>query len=271
MPGRAIWKAVVRVGEIEMPVKLYSGIQDVDVHFRLLHDRDRAPVKQMMVSPDSGGEVSSENIQKGAPLGRGRFVVLTDEELASVEPEESRVIEVVRFVPTQALDVAFYDRPYWLGPDGRDDGTYWALVDALSSEEREGIARWVMRKRAYTGALRVRDERLVLITTRHAGEVIEPDEAPKPTGRAPDPKEMAMAEQLVAMLEGPFEPEQYRDEYRDRVLELVKRKARGEKVVLPKIVPKPASAPSLTDALRKSLSAVSTAASPRRAKRRAHG
>jgi len=236
MPARAIWKAVIRFGDVEVPVKLYSGIQDTGPHFRLLHDRDRAPLKQKMV-----------------------------------EPEDSRFIDVVHFVPTAALDHAFYGRPYWLGPDGPHDGTYWALVDALSSEDREGIARWVMRKRAYTGALRVREDHLVLITTRHVGEVVEPAEIKPPGGRAPDPKELRMAQQLVGMLEGRFEPEQYHDEYRERVLELVRRKGRGEKIVTPKVVAKPAVGPNLAAALQKSIAAASGKGTRAHAKRRAHG
>ena len=268
MAARAIWKGSIHFGDIDVPVKLYAAVQDSGVHFRLLHNRDRAPVAQKMVNPHGEEDVRRERIQMAAPVARGRFVVLTAEELASLEPEPSRVIEIVCFVPATALDHAFYDRPYWLGPDGGRDGGYWALVQALSDQRREGIAHWVMRKRAYTGALRVRDDRLVLITTRHAGEVIEPTEMTVPTGRAPDAKELDMARQLVATLEGPFEPDQYRDEYRERVLDLVRRKARGQRIAAPPVAHKRAPS-SLVQALRNSLAA---AGAPGRTRtRRAHG
>lgn len=270
MAARAIWKGAIGFGDVEVPVKLYSAVQDAGVHFRLLHDRDHAPVVQRMVNPRHGKEVRRESTRMAAPVARGRFVVLTPEELASIEPEPSRVIEIVRFVPEAALDHAYYDRPYWLAPDGRRDGGYWALVQALSDEHREGIARWVMRKRAYTGALRVRDDRLVLITTRHGGEVVEPAEVATPAGRAPTAQELAMARQLVGMLEGGFEPEQYRDEYRDRVLELVRRKARGEKIPVTR-PPHKRPVSNLVQALRKSLAASTPAAKGRERGRRAHG
>ena len=99
MATRAIWRAAIAFGDVEIPVKLYAGVQDTTVHFRLLHDKDLAPVKQMMVEPDSGKPVASDEIQRGALVKRGRFVVLTPEEIASIEPEESRQITVERFVP----------------------------------------------------------------------------------------------------------------------------------------------------------------------------
>jgi DNA end-binding protein Ku len=278
MATRAIWRAAVVFGDVEVPVKLYAGVQDATVHFRLLHDKDLAPVKQMMVASESGKAVASEEIQRGALVAPGRFVVLTPEEVATVEPKESRQITVARFVPEAALDHAYYDRPYWLGPDGARDDAYWALVEALRADKREGIAHWVMRKRAYSGALRVRDDRLVLITTRHAGEVVSPAEVKRPSGRAPDRKELAMARQLVAAMESPFDPAAYHDEYRERVLELLRRKAKGEKVPAVRAAAKHAPS-NLEDALRKSIAAVgaparrpaATTRTPARRGKRRHG
>ena len=259
MATRAMWRAAITFGDIEIPVKLYAGAQDTTVHFRLLHDKDLAPVKQLMVTTESDEPVLPESIQRGAVVGRGRFVVLTPEEIASVEPKESRQIRIERFIPEAALDRAYYDRPYWLGPDGADDGGYWALVEALRGQKREGIAHWVLRKRAYIGALRVRGDHLVLITTRHAGEVVSAADVERPTGRQPEAKELAMARQLVAAMESPFDPAEYRDEYRARVLNLLERKGAGERVPTMHSAAKRA-APSLEDALRKSLAAVGSPA-----------
>jgi DNA end-binding protein Ku len=269
MSTRAIWKASLKLDRLEIPIKLYAAVHDSTVHFRLLHDRDRAPVKQKMVTPDEGRAVQSGDVEMGAPIAPGRFVVLSDDDLAAVEPQDSRTIEVVRFIPAANLDHAYYHRAYWLGPDGTD-GAYWALVEALSRQPREGIARWVMRKRAYTGALRVREDHLVLITLRHIGEVVEPKVIKAPAHRATDAKELAMARQLVGMLEGPFTPDEYRDEYRDRVLDLIRRKARGQKIAKRRIVSKKAPS-SLMHALRQSIEAASATESESRGTRRAHG
>jgi DNA end-binding protein Ku len=292
MTARAIWKATVEFGDIEIPIKLYSAIQDSTVHFRLLDDRNQEPVKQKMVesgadivagnepdvdvedAPSSSRfarapEVPAQEIRKGAPVGPGRFVVLTDEELASIEPKESRSIEVFRFIPTAALDHAYYNRAYWLGPDG-ESGAYWALVEALTEQKREGLTRWVMRKRAYVGALRVRGDHLMLITLRHIGEVVSPKELRPSGGKTPDPRELEMARQLVGMLEDTFDPRAYHDEYRDRVLELIERKKRGQTIAAVKPKAKPATS-SLVQALEKSIAAAGGTPRTRRTRRAAHG
>ena len=252
MAARAIWKAVIRVGGEEVPVKLYSAVEEHSVHFRLLHAKDEVPVKQKMIHPDTGKEVAYGEIRKAYPLSRERLVVLDDEDLESLEPEASRDIEVTRFVDPEEIDHRWYERPYYLGPDG-SDGAYFALAEALEASKKEGVARWVMRKKDYIGSLRAEDGYLRLIVLRHAEEVIVAEELPAPEGRALNKKELAMAEQLVDALSGKFDPSEYRDEYRERVLELVETKAKGGKVKLKKFRPRPAAEESLDQVLAASL------------------
>jgi DNA end-binding protein Ku len=224
--ARAIWKGVIRIGDLAVPVKLYSGVQDRGVSFRLL-DRDTLrPVKQRMVNPVTGDVVPSEEVRRGFEVEEGVFVVLNDEELESVRPQPSRDIELTRFLDPAVIDHQWYDRPYHLGPD-EDVAAYYALVDALVRTGKEGLARWTMRNKEYVGALRSEDDHLVLISLRNAGEVISASALEPPGGREPDPKELSMAEQLVAALEDEFDPAHYRDEYRERVLDLVAAKAEG--------------------------------------------
>ncbi len=250
--ARAIWKGVIRFGGVAVPVKLYSAVQDRNVHFRLLHDRDRTPLKQRMVDPVSGDVVPYEEIRKGYETEDGAFVMLEPEELEELEPDSSRDIEITRFVPPSRINHQWYDRPYYLGPDG-DDSSYFALADALERKEVEGLARWTMRKKAYVGALRLEDAYPMLITLRHAGEVLSASELPQPGGRAPDAREVAMARQLIGMLEADYDPTEWRDEYRDRVLDLVETKARGGKVKVERIVEKKPKQKSLEAMLRASL------------------
>lgn len=227
--ARAIWKGVLRFGQAEVPVKLYSAVQDRSVHFRLLNERTGHPVKQRMVDPSSGKEVPYDEIRRGYEVEEGVFVMLDEEELEELQPEKSRDIELTRFLPPEAIDHQWYDRPYHLGPDD-DDAAYFALVQALGREGREGVARWTMRNKEYTGALRVVDGHLMLITLRHAEEVVPASELEAPSGRKPDARELKMARQLVSALESEFDPSEWRDEYRDRVLELVQAKAEGKTV-----------------------------------------
>lgn len=227
--ARAIWKGVITFGDVEVPVKLYSAVQDRGIHFRLLHEKDLVPVRQEMINPDTGEAVAHESIRRGFEVERGEYVILEDDELEALEPKASRTIEITRFVDPADVDHQWYDRPYYLGPDD-DAADYFALAAALEKSGKEGIARWVMRKKEYHGALRVRDGRLAMVTLRSPEEVVPASTLGTPGGREPDQRELRMAQQLVEALEGPFDPEAFRDEYRDRVLELVEAKAAGRKV-----------------------------------------
>jgi DNA end-binding protein Ku len=260
MAARAIWKGTIRFGDVEVPVKLYSAVQDRSVHFRLLHAKDLQPVRQQMVNPDTGKVVEYEDVQRAFETESGDLVMLEPEELAGLEPEPSRDIEVTRFVEPAVISHQWYDRPYFLGPDG-DDEAYFALVEALRKQAVEGVARWVMRKKEYVGALRIEDDHLMLITLRHAGEVVPASALDAPAGRALDKREVNMAVQLVSALEDDLDMTEFRDEYRDRVMELVEAKAEGKVIRFPE-APKREADASLEEMLAKSVKA---------AKRRASG
>jgi DNA end-binding protein Ku len=225
MAARAIWKGEIKLGSNKLPVKLYSAVTDRSVRFHIL-DKHKTRVKQHMVQPDNGDEVSSDKIQKGFEIEPGRFVIVTDEDLKSLEPKASREIEITEFVPPEKISQQWYERPYYLGPDG-DVKDYFAFAEALEKREREGIAHWVMRNKPYVGALRAQDGYLVLVTLRSANEVILAKDLPKPAGREPSKKELEMAKHLVSLLEGEFNPKDFKDEYRERVLEFIERKAKG--------------------------------------------
>jgi DNA end-binding protein Ku len=254
--ARAIWKGVITFGDIEVPVKLYSAIQERTVHFRLLHDSDEEPVRQRMVNPDSGKHVEAEQIRKGYEVEPGTFVLLEPDELEAAAPPSSRDIEVDSFFPTDAIPHAYFERAYYLGPDG-DEDAYFTLARALEDSERQGFARWVMRKRYYAGALRPHDGYIMLMTLRNANEVVPASALPAPGGRKPDEREIKMAKQLVSALEGDFDIEEYDDEYRKRVMSLVKTKAKGGTIELKKYkAKKETEAASLADILAQSLEGV---------------
>ncbi|MEQ9379264.1 MAG: Ku protein [Pirellulales bacterium] len=227
MASRAIWKAVIRVGEGELPVKLYSAVQDQAIHFHLLHDQDLVRIKQRLVNPNTDATVAYEDTQRGVEVGSQKIVILEQAELEALVPEESRDINVGPFIPRGEIGHQSYDRPYYLGPDGNEDD-YFAFAQALAKSEREGIAQWTMRKKAYVGSLLERDGYLMLITLRHAGEVIDSSELTPPEGRALEKKEQQLARQLVEALTDDFEPDEYQDTYRERVRKLINAKQRNE-------------------------------------------
>lgn len=227
--ARAMWKGTLRVGSHDVPVKFYSAAVDRTVRFRLLDEESGRPVKQRMVEPSSGDVVPYDEIRRGFPLDGRRFVVLDDDDLEALEPESSRTVEVDRFYDPSVITHPWYDRPYHLGPDG-DPEAYYALVDALEAEGKEGLAHWTMRKKEYVGALRAVDGHLVMVTLRHADEVVPASALEAPRGREPEEKELEMARRLVDALAGPFDAEDFDDEHRARVLELVEAKAQGKTI-----------------------------------------
>ena len=235
-------------------MKLYSAVQDRTVRFHILEEKSKQRVKQHMVETESGKEVETREIQKGFEVEPGTFVILDEEELAKLEPEASREIEITQFVPPSQIPPEYFDRPYYLGPDG-DKAAYFAFAAALKNKEREGVARWVMRKQPYVGALRAVDDYLMLFTLRNAEEVLSAKDLPKPSGRAPDKKELAMATQLVELLKGEFDAKEFKDEYRERVMEFVEKKAKGHKPRL-KLVKAKKKTTSLDKVLSKSIEAL---------------
>lgn len=251
MTARAIWKGELKVDSVRVPVKLYAAVKDQTVRFHILEQRSKTRVKQHMINPDSGEEVANDEIQKGFEVEPGTFVILNEEELAGLEPKGTREIEIKQFVPPAAIAPEYYDRPYYLGPDG-NESSYFALAAALRNQNREGVARWVMRKQPYIGALRAEGDHLLLFTLRNTEEVLSAKDLPRPAGRAPDKKELSMAKQLVELLKGEFDPKDYQNEYRQRVMEFVEKKAKGRAPKL-RLVKNKRGAASLDKILSKSI------------------
>lgn len=227
MTPRAMWKAVVQLGSLEVPVKLYAAVEQRDVHFRLLHREDQVPVAQRMVDPRTDEPVAAEAVRRGIEVSPGRWVTFTEEELASTVPPPSRTIEILRCVPRGSIDLAWFGRPYHLGPDG-SPGEAAALAAALRESERVGIARWVMRSKRYFGMLEAGESHLALVSMRPASEAVGVDQLGMPeTTATTRPAERTLARQLIEALDAPFEPSELRDEYRDRVEELIAAKRAG--------------------------------------------
>ena len=245
-----MWKGVLRIAKLSVPVTVHAAVEDAAVHFHLLHEADGARVHQRMVNPVTGEARSDGEVHRGFEVSPGTFVLLTDEELGSLEPEASRDVVLHSCVPRAAIEPAWYDRPYYLAPDGNSE-SYHALREALAAKDAVGIAHWVMRKRQYHGAIVPHGDQLLAVTLRTLDEVLK---APKvePMQRAACGRELAMAEQLVEALAGDFVPDEYEDEHRARVRALIEAKAHGRKPAKAK-APRRVPQRSLGDALEASL------------------
>lgn len=253
MAARAVWKAVVRMGDVATPVKLYSAVQDRSVRFRLLERSSQTPVSQHFFDPVAGQVVPFDATRRGFVTDDDELVLLEPTELSALEPEASRDIDVLQFVPPETIDHRWYVRPYYLGPDG-DLPRYTALAAALAAVAREGVAHWTMRKKAYVGALRLHSGYPVLVTLRSVDEVVPVEHVERPAWKPLDDRQVKMARQLIEMLAAPFEPDAYRDAYRERVEELIEAKREGERP-MPPIPRKKRHVRDLDQALERSLSA----------------
>ena len=251
MAARAMWKADLALGEIKVPVKLYAAVRDTKVHFRLLHAADHAPVKQQMVDPETEQPVPYEATKKAVAVDRGVYVLLTEEEQAALAPKPSRLISVEEVVASGKVDERWFDRPYYLGPDG-DDESYFALAEALKKREAVGIAHWVLRNKRYVGALQASGGYLLLDTLRYAQEIVEVTAVQPNANRAPDKREIALAEQLIGALEDRFDASEFHDEYQDQLKAMLAAKAAGKVVRFPK-APKRKHEDSLVASLQASL------------------
>jgi DNA end-binding protein Ku len=229
MTARALWKGVIVLGKTRVPVRLLSAVRERDVHFRLLHEKDRAPVRQSMVRRDTGEDVPREQTRRGYEVEPGIFVIFDKDELDALQPSESRDIEFTQLVPRGSVGSYWYERPYWLAADTGGTADYAALAAALEKDGHDAVVTWVMRGQKRVGVLRPRAGMLLVGTLRPADEVVSPEKLEAPEAQEPDAKELRLAEQLVSALASPFEPGKYREEYQDRVRQLIEAKARGRK------------------------------------------
>lgn len=232
---RAIWSGAISFGLVTVPVRLYSAVSKKAVRFNQLDGRTGARIKRKWVSALDGEEVPSDELVRGYEVTSGNYVTVTDEELRSLDPEASRSIEIVEFVDESEIEPLMYDNAYFLEPDELAAKAYKVLVEALDKADKVAIARIVMRNKEYLAAVRPSNGVLVLSTMVYADEVnsLEGiDGFTKLEQIEVSDAEIEMAEQLIATLDADFDAGRYTDGYRERVLELIQRKADGEEVVI---------------------------------------
>ena len=252
MPS-AIWSGSVGFGLVQVPVRLVTATRSRDVSFNQLEEGTGARIRYKKVSDATGEEVTPDRIQKGYEISKGRYVVVEAEELASLAPKASHTIDIEEFVDLAEIDPVYFEQPYYLVPDDKGKKAYRLLVDAMEELEKVAIGRIVIRAKERLVAIRPLDGLLCVETMRYADEVVARD------GLAPEDVEVAdreitMARQLIESLAvDHFEPEKFRDEYREQVLDLVERKAAGEEIVAQPAAEAPAKVLDLVAALEASL------------------
>jgi len=255
---RPIWSGAISFGLVNVPVKLYSAVSRKTVRFHQLHDQTGVRIQQKRIDPTTGEEVPYEHVVKGYELAPDRYVVVTPDELEALDPEKTRTIDIEDFVDLDEIDPIYYDHPYYLVPGAGAEKAFALLRDAMEQSGKVAIARVVIRSKESLVAIRPKGHVMTMSTMLFDDEVIDGeslDEAPE-NGAKTTKRELEMAQQLIESLTGDFEPGKYRDTYRERVLDLVERKAAGEEIAVQPAAEEPAKVPDLMAALEASLAAV---------------
>jgi DNA end-binding protein Ku len=249
---RSIWNGTVTFGLVNVPIKLYTATESKSVSFREVHIRDGARIEHRRICSKEGRDVPYDDVVKGYGVSEGKFVVLDDDEVKAAAGDRGKVVALDEFVDAAAIDPVFHDRTYYAGA-GDAPEAYRLLHEALRRSKKAGIGRFTFHDREYLVALRAYDDVLALHTLRFADEVVESGELEiEAPGRKPARKEIDMARRLIDSLHETFDPAAYQDTYREAVLDLIRRKAKGEEIDLAE-QDEPEHGDDLTAALEASL------------------
>ena len=259
--ARSIWTGAISFGLVTVPVKLYSAVSRKSVRFHQLNESTGVRIAQKRLDPSTGEEVAYDEIVKGFEIAPDKYVVIEPAELEALDPKKTRSIDIEDFVDLDEIDPIFYDHPYYLAPGAGGGKPYRLLVEAMRETNKVGIAKVVIRQKESLVALRPMDgDVLGMATLIFADEVVDAegiDDLDAAREAEVNDRELAIAKQLVESLAGAWEPEKYRDTYREEVLALIERKAAGEEIaVQPAKEEEGAPVPDLMSALKASLDAV---------------
>jgi DNA end-binding protein Ku len=232
---RAIWNGSISFGLVNIPIKLYNAVSRKNVSFHQIDANTGARIKMQRVSSKTGEEVPFEQIVKGYELSPDRYVLVEPQELDALDPESSHSIDIEEFVDLAEIDPIFFDAAYYVAPGKAAEKPYALLAKAMEEQGKVALARFVMRTKQYLAAVRAKEGMLLLSTMVYPDEVVPPEQLPElesvDSVKVND-KEVAMAAQLIDSLSADFEPERFKDTYREQVLDLIERKAAGEEIVV---------------------------------------
>ncbi len=251
---RAMWKGAISFGLVTIPVAVYPATEEKTLRFNQLHDEDGGRVRYKRVCEKDGEEVSFEHIVKGYEVEKDRYVVLTDEDLNAIPVESSRAIDIHRFVDLDEIDPVMFKKSYYLVPEETGAKAYALLREAMSDDGRVGIAKVSFRDKEHLAALRFKDEAFVLETMYWPDEIREADFGGVDVSAKIRGQELEMAKQLIESLSGEWNPEEYSDEYREALLQIVEAKLNGQEIEV--VAPEPtAKVVDLMEALKASVAA----------------
>jgi DNA end-binding protein Ku len=233
--ARAVWSGTISFGLVSVPVKAYTAVRDHDVHFHQLQKKTGARIKNAKVSAKSGKPVDADDIEMGFEVSSGKHVTFAKGELDDLRPASTKAVDVSDFVDLDEIDPIYYERTYWLGPDGdAASKAYQLLLAAMEESNRVAIGSVVMRNKEYLAAIRPLDGVLAMSTMRFADEVVpKADVGGLPARRSkPNPKQLALAQQIIDSLTTDWNPKRYHDTYTEQLREIIAKKEKGEDIVV---------------------------------------
>ncbi|HYQ88036.1 MAG TPA: Ku protein [Candidatus Binatia bacterium] len=231
MPAHSIGSGTLSFGLVSIPVKMFTAASSASLSFNLLHEKCGGRIKQQQVCPACNEVLERTSLVKGYEFAKEQYVRFTEEELKRLETEASRMIDIAEFVPLVKVDPIYFEKTYYLGPDKGGDKAYRLLRDAMVKTDRVALAKYVMRGKENLVLIRATDEGLMLHTMYFADEIRDFGEIDKGQDATVKPSELQLAERLIDELSSKeFKPEQYHDEYRDRLLEVVESKVEGKEI-----------------------------------------
>jgi DNA end-binding protein Ku len=251
---RAIWTGSIGFGLVNVPVRMYSAVQEHDLHFHYVHEPDGSRIAYQKVCRVEDRPVPDEEIVKAFEFEKGEYVYMTDEDFEAAEAEGGRTIDIRAFVPHEDIDPIYFERTYYLGPEKDGEKVYALFLSAMERSGLAGIAKFVMRDRQHLGCLRVRDG-VITLERMHFADEIRPVDEIAPKNVDVGKQELDMAATLIEQYTGSFEPEKFRDTYRDALCEIIEAKRNGEVVRAPEVEEREAPT-DLMAALRASVEAV---------------
>ena len=270
---RAIWKGSISFGLVNIPIALYSATRREELKFRLLRKSDLSPVNYKRVAEKDGKEVSWDQIVKGYEYEKGKYVVLKDEDFERVDLEATQTVDIKDFVDQEDIDPMFFYKPYYLEPQKGGDKAYALLRDALKDSNKVGIAKVVIKTRQYLAGVKPEDSALVLELMHFADELADAEKLHVPKKTEVGKREMNMAKSLIDSMSSKWNPEKYKDDYREALMEVIEEKveAGGKEIEeKPKKAPKPTKVIDLVSVLQKSLEQTGTKKKATTKSRRRH-
>ena len=267
---RALWSGAISFGLVNVPVRMYGAVSEHDLHFHFVHKKDDSRIGYEKICKKEGRPVSADEIVKAFEYEKGEYVYMSDEDFEAAQSDGYKTIDIRDFVPYEEIDPIFFDKTYYLGPDEGGEKVYSLLRAAMEESGLAAVAKYVFHDRQYLCALRVREGVITLVRMHFADEIRPTDEV-APDGKAkPEKSELQMASQLIDSFAGSFEPEKYRDTYRDTLCEIIEAKRKGKEVRLEE-AEEPEETPDILAALRASLEAVQGSGGKKRASSRNGG